>query len=249
MSESSQEALTNWVRQGGTLITHDNASEIISKIEDFTSVKVIDDIFADAKDFDIALQRRLLAQQPYKITNALNASALDTDASYPWDNKPEALEEDALKSRNEWQKLFMPAGAMAVGQVDQEHWLTFGVNQQLPVLIADQAVLITPQAADSVVSIGIYKNNDEAKYEKALGWYSIPEGKELHVRMSGLIWPEAAQRIANSSYLTRESIGQGQVIMFSGQPNFRGASRGTNRLLLNAIVYGAGFGSEPNIRL
>ncbi|WP_371193220.1 M14 family metallopeptidase [Glaciecola sp. SC05] len=249
LNQSSQKALAEWVKQGGTLITHDNASAIIAKMEDFSSVKIVDEIFADAEDFDIALQRRLLAMQPYSVSEALTTSLLNTDVAYPWDNKPDRLDEDALKQRNEWQKLFMPAGAMAVGHADQEHWLTFGVTEQLPVLYADQSVLVTPQGAESVVSIGVYTDNEEAKNDSALGWYSIPDGKELHVRMSGLIWPEAAQRIANSSYLTRESIGKGQLIMFSGQPNFRGATRGTNRLLLNAIVYGGGFGTRPNIEL
>lgn len=249
MSEANQNALAQWVRQGGTLITHDNASSIISKLKGFSSVKVVDDIFEDAKDFDIALQRRLLAMQPYNVSDSLTSSLLDTAVSYPWDDKPKALDKDALDMRNDWQKLFMPAGAMAIGHADQEHWLTFGVNEQLPVLYADQAVLVTPQNAESVVSIGMYTPNKDAKYEDPLGWYSIADGKQLHVRMSGLIWPEAAQRIANSSYLTRERIGNGQLIMFSGQPNFRGAARGTNRLLLNALVYGAGFGTRANIDL
>ena len=249
MSEGGKKALATWVKQGGTLITHDNSSALIAGMEDFSSVKVVDDIFEDAKDFDIALQRRLLAEQAYPITANLNASTLNTNVSYPWDNKPDALDKDALKKRNDWQKLFMPAGAMAVTTVDQEHWLSFGVIEHLPVLYEDQAVLVAPQGAESVVSIGVYTNNKDAKYEDPLGWYSIADGKELHVRMSGLIWPEAAQRIANSSYLTRESIGNGQVIMFSGEPNFRGATRGTNRLLLNAIVYGAGFGTRANIDL
>jgi hypothetical protein len=67
--------------------------------------------------------------------------------------------------------------------------------------------------------------------------------------MSGLLWPEAAQRIANSAFLTRERKGLGQIIMFSGEPIFRGATLGTNRLLLNAIVYGPGMGTRLNIVL
>jgi hypothetical protein len=37
--------------------------------------------------------------------------------------------------------------------------------------------------------------------------------------------------------------------MFSGEPIFRGATLGTNRLLLNAIVYGPGMGARANIDL
>ncbi|MBT1449773.1 peptidase [Glaciecola sp. XM2] len=249
LSEANQKALMTWVKQGGTLITHEGASAMMSKADDFSSVKLVDDIFEDAHDFDIALQRRLLAQKDYNVTDALNASLLSTTVSYPWDDKPDPLDKDELEKRNDWQKLFMPAGAMVAGHADQKHWLTFGVNERLPLLYRDQDVLVVPQGAESVVSVGIYQANPDATYEEAVGWYSIPNGQEVHVRMSGLVWPEASQRIANSSYLTRESIGKGQLIMFSGQPNFRGASRGTNRLLLNAIVYGAGFGTRPNINL
>nr|WP_241664560.1 M14 family metallopeptidase [Ningiella ruwaisensis] len=249
MNEGSKKALVEWVKDGGTLITHDNASTIMSKVDDFAKVKHISDIFEEAKQFDVALQRRLLAQQDYTISNTLTQSALNTDIAYPWDDKPEALDDKALKLRDEWQSMFMPSGAMLAAHVDQDHWLSFGVNEELPVLYREQSVLIAPESAESVVSVGVYRDNKDAKYEEALGWYSIPDGKEVHVRMSGLVWPEAAQRVANSSYLTRESIGKGQLIMFSGQPNFRGAARGTNRLLLNALVYGAGFGTQANIAL
>ncbi len=61
------------------------------------------------------------------------------------------------------------------------------------------------------------------------------------------MWPEAAQRIANSAYLTREAKGKGQIILFADRPSFRGATLGTNRLLLNAIVYGPGLGTQNNI--
>ena len=57
----------------------------------------------------------------------------------------------------------------------------------------------------------------------------------------------ASQRIANSAYLTRERVGRGQVILFSGEPNFRGAALGTNRLWLNAVIYGAGLGTSSRI--
>jgi hypothetical protein len=65
--------------------------------------------------------------------------------------------------------------------------------------------------------------------------------------MSGLVWPEASTRIANSAYLTRERYGKGQIILFSGEPNFRGSSLGTNRVWLNAVVYGSGLGTSPRI--
>jgi hypothetical protein len=65
--------------------------------------------------------------------------------------------------------------------------------------------------------------------------------------MSGLLWPEATRRLANSAYVTRESFGRGQIILFAHPPAFRATTRGAERLLLNAIVYGPGFGTRPPI--
>ena len=98
-----------------------------------------------------------------------------------------------------------------------------------------------------VIRIGSYEDNNEVQDYRTINWSSIPPGKDLYIRMSGLVWPEAAQRIANSAYLTRERVGKGQIILFSGEPNFRGSARGTNRLWLNAVVYGAGLGTASRI--
>jgi hypothetical protein len=88
----------------------------------------------------------------------------------------------------------------------------------------------------------------ERKEPPRIGWAALPPGTEMHLRMSGLFWPEAAHRLANSAYLTRESYGRGQIIAFATPPAFRGATRGTVRLLLNAMIYGPGFGAAQPIR-
>jgi hypothetical protein len=103
--------------------------------------------------------------------------------------------------------------------------------------------------SNPVIRIGeLIKNNDIKTY-RTINWSDIPSGNDLNVRMSGLVWPEASQRIANSAYLTQERFGKGQIILFSGEPNFRGSSLGTNRLWLNAVVYGSGLGTRANISL
>ena len=65
--------------------------------------------------------------------------------------------------------------------------------------------------------------------------------------MSGLLWPEAAHRLANSACVTRERLGRGQVILFSTSPTFRGATRGPLRIFLNAVVCGPGWGASQPI--
>ena len=143
----------------------------------------------------------------------------------------------------------MPSGAMVAGRVGTSHWLSFGSTDMLPLLYADQPVLMTDGQADAVIRVGNYKKNFAVKESQTLNWSTLPAGQDISVRMSGLVWPEAAQRIANSAYLTRERVGKGQIILFSGQPNFRGSTLGTNRFWLNAVVYGAGLGTSANVSL
>jgi hypothetical protein len=96
--------------------------------------------------------------------------------------------------------------------------------------------------------------NDGTKKEPAkkepprVGWSALPPGTEMHLRMSGLLWPEATHRLANSAYVTRESLGQGQIILFATGPTFRAATLGPARIMFNAMIYGPGFGATQPIR-
>jgi len=55
-------------------------------------------------------------------------------------------------------------------------------------------------------------------------------------------------RIANSAFVTRERKSNGQVILFATSPTFRGATKGTARILMNAMIYGPGFGADHPIQ-
>ncbi|CAG1006187.1 hypothetical protein PHYC_03298 [Phycisphaerales bacterium] len=92
--------------------------------------------------------------------------------------------------------------------------------------------------------------DDDKKDEKPPppGWTIAPPGKELRLRMSGLLWPEAADRLAHSAYVTQERVGRGQVVLFAGSPTFRAGAPGTTRVFLNAAVLGPGMGASQPIR-
>lgn len=92
------------------------------------------------------------------------------------------------------------------------------------------------------------KDDKEKKEPPRIGWSALPPGTEMHLRMSGLLWPEARYRLANAAYVTREPVGRGQIILFSTGPTFRAATLGPTRVLLNAMIYGPGFGAAPLIR-
>jgi hypothetical protein len=269
LSKEQQEKLKAWVEQGGTLIAHSrSAADLARKKDGLSKVKQVGDVLDKAEDYDLALQREWLALQEEVDVELVMQHKISSKLSYPWDDTTKPLKKEVLEKREKWQKRFMPSGAIVAGRVDQKHWLSFGVDANLPLLYSNQPVLMSGDESNAIVRVGVFnpilevektkrteENSDPEKSESdkpasnAIGWSTLPQGQELLVRMSGLLWPEAAQRIANSAYLTQEKAGSGQIILFSGQPNFRGAARGTNRLLLNAIVYGAGLGSRAKITL
>lgn len=61
------------------------------------------------------------------------------------------------------------------------------------------------------------------------------------------MWPEARRHWANTAYATVESVGRGQIILFSADPFFRGYWEGTGRLLVNAVLLGPGMGTSTPV--
>ncbi|MBL8271343.1 M14 family zinc carboxypeptidase [Steroidobacter sp.] len=114
---------------------------------------------------------------------------------------------------------FLPRGAYLATRIKPLHWLGFGVPERLPVMFRESDALI----ADGGVEL--------------VGRYEVPR----QLALSGLIWPEAVGYIASTAYLVRERLGSGQLVLFAGDPVFRGYSLGTQRLLLNAALLGSVF--------
>ena len=249
IGESERDILSDWVKQGGTIVANGNSAGRFASENGIGSVRKITDTFGKRQDYDIAIQREWLADVDDVDTSATLSNIAPTDLKFPWASAAKALSKDELVKRDKWQSLFMPSGAMVAGRVDTSHWLSFGSTDMLPLLYADQPVLMTDGQADAVIRVGNYRRNFGVKESQTLNWSTLPAGQDITIRMSGLVWPEAAQRIANSAYLTRERVGKGQIILFSGQPNFRGSTLGTNRFWLNAVVYGAGLGTSANVSL
>ena len=67
------------------------------------------------------------------------------------------------------------------------------------------------------------------------------------LRISGLLWPEARGRHADSAWLTVERMGAGQVILFAFNPAFRAQFPAGARLFANAVVYGPGCGTDQPV--
>ena len=249
LSETNIDTLSNWVENGGTLVAHNRSTRSLASDKGIGNVKLIQHTFDDSQDFNIDLQREIYSLNDEIDYEKTLSNKVDSDISYPWESEGNTLSKEDLESRDKWQSLFMPSGSFVSARTDQKHWLTFGSTKLIPVLYGDSPVLMTGRNAQAAVRIGEIIDSIDNNDVNKINWSTIPPGKDINVRMSGLVWPEAAQRIANSAYLTRERFGEGQIILFSGEPNFRGSSLGTNRLWLNAIVYGAGLGTSQKVSL
>ena len=247
LSNNEINTLKEWVKQGGTLIANNGSTKRIVSNKSFTSVKDISDSFDRSHDYNINLLREYLSENINLDINSTNTNRLDLNINYPWEQSDNKLNQNQLEKRDAWQSLFMPSGAFVSGRIDDMHWLTFGTIDTLPLLYSDLPVLMSDASSKAVIRIGELVDNPNNKSYKSINWSDIPPGKDLNVRMSGLVWPEASARIANSAYLTQESYGKGQIILFAGEPNFRGSALGTNRVWLNAVVYGSGLGTRSTI--
>ena len=240
----SKEILINWVKQGGTLIANNRSTRLLASDNEFGDVKLLQQTFEDAKSYNIDLMREIYSLDNNLNKNDVNSNRVNFEINYPWESSDKTYSKDQLEMRDKWQSLLMPSGSMVSARSDQQHWLTFGTEDLIPILYANNPILMTGGNSEAPIRIGELIQNDDVEESRMINWSQVPKGYDLNVRMSGLVWPEASQRIANSAYLTREKIGKGQIILFSGEPNFRGSARGTNRLWLNAVIYGSGLGTD-----
>ena len=246
LSDYAKNMLMDWVKQGGTLIANNRSTRSIISSDGMGSVKSLNSSFDKSKSYNIDLMREIYSlEDNIDISNA-NSNKVDTEIIYPWETSDVSYSKEQLEMRDKWQSTLMPSGAIVSARVDSENWLTFGAEDVVPVLYGNYPILMTGGNSLAALRIGELIPNKDSK-AKTINWSQIPSGYDLNVRMSGLVWPEASQRIANSAYLTREKVGKGQIILFSGEPNFRGSARGTNRLWLNAVIYGSGLGTNPSV--
>ena len=228
--------LKTWVRGGGTLIAiGSSASSILGEKVGLSSVSLRRDSLEDLDDYALDVVRERAA------------GSTDIDMDELWGSGPAAEKEDDggvatskedgeaaaqkedeagkdsdLARQDRWERIFAPLGSVVRGEVNSDEWLTFGCSDELPVLVAGSRVFLAARPVHTAVRLA----------------------SEERLRLGGLIWPEARRRLADSAWATVERSGNGQVILFATSPNFRGMLEGTQRLLMNAVVYGPGVGAN-----
>jgi hypothetical protein len=112
-------------------------------------------------------------------------------------------------------------GAILRVQLETDHWLSAGHDGELYSMIEGNRVF-APLKLDNGRNVGIW-----AKKERLIA--------------SGLVWPEAQDILVNKAFLMHQPFGQGHVVAFAEDANYRAFSEGTMLLFMNAVLLGPGF--------
>ncbi len=251
------ETLRAWTSAGGTLIALGGSAAAFAKEKDgLGGTRQLGDVLAKFDDYRQAIVREWEARQAAPDPEKIWAHAPPTESTFPWQlGETDRTGEEELKRRDAWRAMFMPLGALLAARLDAEDWLTAGCGEYLPVIYSGRTVLHAPASVQVPARFGHFsplpdaakKPDGPETKKRAAGWSIAPPAHEMRLRMSGLVWPEAAERLANSAYVTRESIGRGQLILFAANPTYRAAAAGSTRLLVNALVLGPGMGTSQPI--
>ncbi|MHC4263938.1 MAG: M14 family metallopeptidase, partial [Planctomycetota bacterium] len=218
------EALATWTRSGGTLIACDTAAVAVADAElGLSSVRRHADVLAELDVY----------RAEAELDRAAGTTDVDVEALYSGMGSPggrslleaeEAGDTDGLERRDRWTRRFAPSGVILRAEVDERHWLTAGCGPVLPVYYAGADVL--RHRGDVPIRLA---DEDE------------------NLRLGGLVWPEARERLALGAWATTERVGNGQVILFAANPVFRGYWHGTARVFANAVIYGPGLGASAPV--
>lgn len=224
-----EDALASWVENGGTLIACDSAAaELTAGALGLSAVKLRQDALEELESYAKVVERERAARNVVIDEAALWNPPAEEPAPTTGGEAPEAKstkEPPKVTAEDDRHaRLFSPSGVTLRASVNEDSWITAGVDPTLPVLVSGSDVFLAKPPVTTAVRL------DPA----------------ATLRLSGLLWPEARARLADSSWLTVERKGHGQVILFASAPAFRGYQLASARLFANAVVLGPGLGaSQP----
>jgi len=112
-------------------------------------------------------------------------------------------------------------GAILRVAIDQDHWLSAGQDAETQAMIEGSRVF-APIALDKGRNVGVYGTKDR-------------------LIAAGLVWPENQDLLVRKAFLVHQPFGQGHVIAFAEDANYRAFSEGTMLLFMNAVLLGPGY--------
>ena len=193
-----------------------NRSQVLKDIDKYTrAVTVSQTAFTPDVD-SLSVWEGKSAEKP-KAKNEKSEKSKDKDSGK---EKSDSSDTDTVKRDDEMARKLYPHGAIVAVEVNTEEWLGYGCNSVEPAILNSPLALVT----------------EDVEVPARLA----PANK---LRLSGLMWEEARARWGDTVYAARNASGDGQAIVFAAIPNFRGYYHGAERMLLNALFLGPGFGT------
>ena len=59
--------------------------------------------------------------------------------------------------------------------------------------------------------------------------------------VGGLAWDEAQSQLAQKAFLMHQAVGQGHIVAFAEEPNYRAFTEATQLLFANAVLLGVAY--------
>ncbi|MEE9167850.1 MAG: M14 metallopeptidase family protein [Candidatus Neomarinimicrobiota bacterium] len=215
--------LKDWIKDGGTLVAMGSATAFLADTSSgLSSVRQKRQVLKKLPEYEEGLRASKEAESPQVDSLAVWEGKMPEEKEKASPTVPDRSE---VERRDELARKLSPQGVIMKVELDEEHWLGFGCGNEVPVTVNTSFAYL---AKGSVEVAGRLADRDL-------------------VRLSGLLWPEARERWSETVWASREGMGKGQMILFATQPNFRAYFHGSERMLLNALLLGPGFGSRPTV--
>jgi hypothetical protein len=200
--EAAVKNLKSWVQNGGVLVTFGKATQFVAS-SDVALLDVKREFAYKAKTQQGSVNKASPEKEKSRIKGQLFTEKQDLfDASEVKQKSPDNV-----------------SGILANVEVDEEHWLTAGVNKNLVALVL---------GSDIYAPIAL-------KSGKNVAWFSGPET----VLASGYLWQENKKQLAYKPFLIHQPLGKGMLVSFTQEPTTRAYLDGLNVLLTNSIFRAA----------
>ena len=112
-------------------------------------------------------------------------------------------------------------GAVLRVVLDTEHWLASGTDGAIQAIVEGQRVF-TPVKLDQGTNVGVFATKDR-------------------LVASGLVWDEARDQLAQKAFLVEQPVGEGHIIAFAEDPNYRAFAEATELLFINGVLLGPAY--------
>lgn len=199
--------LKNWVSDGGTLITFQNASAWAIQ-NDIVKEKVLPSDIDAARSINAA---NLNTVQRVPANESTTGAATTTDRNNTKPTQPDRFDFVTQQDKEGARRI---NGAIFLSDLDITHPIAFGVSSRKLFINKNGSTLLSP-------STNPY--GTVAKYvEKPF--------------INGYASKQNISRVSNSAAIIHAPLGTGQVVLFADDPTYRSYWLGTARLFINSVL-------------